>query len=60
VLPVSFAGLPAVSMPAGLAGGLPVGVQLVGRYRQEWALLALAEQLEAMDGFGFTTPPGFG
>ncbi len=59
VLPVSFAGLPAVSVPAGLAGGLPVGVQLVGRYRQEWALLALAEQLEAMEGFGFTTPPGF-
>jgi amidase len=58
VLPVSFAGLPAVSVPAGLAGGLPVGVQLVGRPRGEWALLDLAEQLERADGFGFEQPPG--
>jgi Asp-tRNA(Asn)/Glu-tRNA(Gln) amidotransferase A subunit family amidase len=59
VLPVSFAGLPAVSVPAGLAQGLPVGVQLVGRYREEWALLALAEELEGMAGFGYQRPPGF-
>jgi Asp-tRNA(Asn)/Glu-tRNA(Gln) amidotransferase A subunit family amidase len=59
VLPVSFAGLPAVSLPAGLAGGLPVGVQLVGRPRSEWALLDLAEQLERADGFGFQRPPGW-
>jgi amidase len=59
VLPVSFAGLPAVSVPAGLAGDLPVGVQLVGRARGEWALLDLAEQLERADGFGFTRPPGW-
>jgi Asp-tRNA(Asn)/Glu-tRNA(Gln) amidotransferase A subunit family amidase len=59
VLPVSFAGLPAVSVPAGLAGGLPVGVQLVGRPLGEWALLDLAEQLERADGFGFQQPPGW-
>jgi Asp-tRNA(Asn)/Glu-tRNA(Gln) amidotransferase A subunit family amidase len=59
VLPVSFAGLPAVSLPAGLAGGLPVGVQLVGRPLGEWALLDLAEQLERADGFGFLRPPGW-
>jgi Asp-tRNA(Asn)/Glu-tRNA(Gln) amidotransferase A subunit family amidase len=58
VLPVSFAGLPAVSVPAGLAEGLPVGVQLVGGYRHEWELLALAEELEGLEGFGFQTPPG--
>jgi len=58
VLPVSFAHTPAVSIPAGLHGGLPVGVQLVGRPGQEWELLALAEQLEAMPGFGFQRPPG--
>jgi Asp-tRNA(Asn)/Glu-tRNA(Gln) amidotransferase A subunit family amidase len=59
VLPVSFSGLPAVSVPAGLHDGLPVGVQLVGRYRKEWELLQLAEELEQMDGFGFQRPPGF-
>ena len=59
VLPVSFAGLPAVSVPAGLHDGLPVGVQLVGRPNDEWRLLALAEQLERADGFGFRRPPGW-
>ena len=59
VLPVSFSRLPAVSIPAGLAGGLPVGVQLVGPYRQEWHLLDLAAQLERAEGFGFRRPPGW-
>jgi len=57
VLPVSFAHTPAVSVPAGLHGGLPAGVQLVGRSGQEWELLALAEQLETTPGFGFQHPP---
>ena len=57
VLPVSFAHTPAVSVPAGLHDGLPVGVQLVGRSGQEWALLDLAQQLEAVPGFGFQQPP---
>jgi Asp-tRNA(Asn)/Glu-tRNA(Gln) amidotransferase A subunit family amidase len=46
-----------VSVPAGLHDGLPVGVQLVGRSGRECQLLALAEQLEAMPGFGFQRPP---
>ena len=37
---VSLAGLPALSIPAGADGrGLPLGVQLVGRERDEWTLL---------------------
>jgi Asp-tRNA(Asn)/Glu-tRNA(Gln) amidotransferase A subunit family amidase len=59
VLPVSFAHTPAVSIPAGLHEGLPVGVQLVARPGRELDLLNLAEQLEAMPGFGFSPPPGF-
>jgi Asp-tRNA(Asn)/Glu-tRNA(Gln) amidotransferase A subunit family amidase len=58
VLPVSFARVPAISIPAGLHDGLPVGVQLVGQYAQEYELLDLAEQLEHMPGFGFQHPPG--
>jgi amidase len=58
VLPVSFARVPAVSIPAGLHDGLPVGVQLVGQFCQEYELLDLAEELEAMPGFGFQRPPG--
>lgn len=58
VLPVSFARVPAISIPAGLHDGLPVGVQLVGRFAQEYELLEFAEQLESMPGFGFQRPPG--
>ena len=59
VLPVSFARTPAISIPAGLHDGLPVGVQIVARPGAEWQLLALTEHLEAMPGFGFQQPPGF-
>ena len=57
VLPVSFAKVPAVSVPAGLHEGLPVGVQLVGQFAREYELLDLAEQLEGAEGFGFQKPP---
>ncbi len=58
VLPVSFARVPAVSIPAGTWSGLPVGVQLVGRFAQEYELLDFAETLEAVPGFGYQRPPG--
>jgi len=57
VLPVSFARVPAISIPAGLHEGLPIGVQLVGRFAQEYELLAFAEELESKPGFGFQRPP---
>jgi amidase len=59
VLPVSFARVSSVSVPAGIFDGLPVGVQLVARPGQDWELLDLAEQLEAMPGFGYQRPAGF-
>ncbi|MGW6915326.1 amidase [Kitasatospora sp. NPDC054939] len=43
----SFAGLPAVAVPTGLAGGLPVGVQLVARPFREDLALAAAQCLES-------------
>ena len=58
VLPVSFAGLPAVSVPAGVHDGLPVGVQLVGRFAHEWQLIDVADELSAQPGFAFQRPPG--
>ncbi len=58
VLPVSFARVPAISIPAGLHDGLPLGVQLVGQYSREWELMAFAERLESAPGFGFQRPPG--
>lgn len=57
LLPVSFSGLPSLSMPAGLHDGVPVAVQLVGRYRRDAELLSLAEQLESCEGFAVRRPP---
>ena len=51
-VPASLAGLPAVSLPAGLDGeGLPLGLHLIGRPFDEETVLRVAETLEAAAGF---------
>lgn len=46
-VPASLAGLPALSVPAGLSkAGLPIGVQLTGWRRDDARLLALAKSME--------------
>jgi aspartyl-tRNA(Asn)/glutamyl-tRNA(Gln) amidotransferase subunit A len=47
----NLAGLPALSFPASVEGGLPVGVQLLGRYGGESALLDIAADYEAAHPF---------
>jgi aspartyl-tRNA(Asn)/glutamyl-tRNA(Gln) amidotransferase subunit A len=47
----NLAGLPAVSFPASVEGGLPVGVQLLGRAFSEAKLLDLVEAYEAAHPF---------
>lgn len=47
-VPPSLAGLPAMSIPAGVnRTGLPIGVQLIGQRRSDAQLLALARSVEA-------------
>lgn len=43
--PVSLSGLPALSLPAGQLGGLPVGMQLVGRPFSEEILAAACDRM---------------
>jgi aspartyl-tRNA(Asn)/glutamyl-tRNA(Gln) amidotransferase subunit A len=50
-IPSNMAGLPGLSIPCGLSGGLPVGLQLVGPQFSENALYRVAHALEQSIGF---------
>jgi len=50
-IPSNLAGLPGLSIPCGLSGGLPVGLQLVGPPFSENRLFAVAHVLEQALGF---------
>jgi aspartyl-tRNA(Asn)/glutamyl-tRNA(Gln) amidotransferase subunit A len=59
-LPASLAGLPGMSVPAGFgAHGMPVGLQLIGNYFAEGALLHAAHALQQATDFHLQTPKGF-
>jgi aspartyl-tRNA(Asn)/glutamyl-tRNA(Gln) amidotransferase subunit A len=45
---VNLAGLPALSLPAGKIGKLPVGLQIIGNHFEENKILSIASQLEKM------------
>lgn len=54
----SFTGQPAVSIPSGLtAGGLPAGLQLIGDWNRDEALLEIAACFEAASGWSGRRPP---
>jgi len=49
---------PAISVPAGFtAEGLPVGIQIVGRDRDDFGVLQMAHAFEEATGFGKRRPP---
>jgi amidase len=54
---VTFMSNPAISVPGGFtASGLPVGVQIVGRHRDEWSVLQLAHAFEEATEHGKRRP----
>ena len=58
-LSASLAGLPDMSVPAGFgAGGMPVGLQLIGNYLQESRLLNVAHRLQQATDWHTKKPQG--
>ncbi len=47
---VNLVGIPAISIPYGMVGGLPIGLQLMAPQRAERDLLAAAQAAEAVIG----------
>jgi len=55
---VTVTGLPAISVPCGFTPeGLSVGIQIVGRHRDDLGVLQLAHAFELATGFGKQRPP---
>jgi amidase len=55
---ISVTGLPAISVPVGFTPeGLPVGLQIVGRPRDDFGVLQLAHAVEEASGAGRRRPP---
>ncbi len=59
-LGVNLAGLPAISVPAGLSDRKPVGLQIIGQHFDESRLLSTAHQFQLATDWHTLTPPGFG
>jgi amidase len=54
---ITVTGAPAISVPCGFSrGGLPVGLQIIGRYRDDFGVLQLAHAFEQATGFWTTRP----
>jgi aspartyl-tRNA(Asn)/glutamyl-tRNA(Gln) amidotransferase subunit A len=59
-LPASLAGLPGMSLPAGFGeGAMPVGLQLIGNYFDEGALLLAAHAFQQATDWHSRTPIGY-
>jgi aspartyl-tRNA(Asn)/glutamyl-tRNA(Gln) amidotransferase subunit A len=56
-VPADLAGLPAISVPAGLSDGLPLGLQIIGRAFDEEMVLRAGQVLES--AAAFTHRPSF-
>ena len=56
-IPVNLAGLPALSLPCGFSGGLPVGLQMIGRPFDEAVILRAAQTYERATEWHLRRPP---
>jgi aspartyl-tRNA(Asn)/glutamyl-tRNA(Gln) amidotransferase subunit A len=55
-IPVNMAGLPGMSIPCGLSGGLPVGLQIIGKAFDEETILRVANTYQQHTDFHTAKP----
>ncbi|MGD0953348.1 MAG: Asp-tRNA(Asn)/Glu-tRNA(Gln) amidotransferase subunit GatA [Methanotrichaceae archaeon] len=55
-VPINLAGVPAVSLPCGFSGRLPIGLQLIGKHFQEDLLLRAAHAFEEATPYHLKRP----
>ncbi len=55
-LPINIAGVPAISIPAGFANGLPIGMQIIGKPFAEETILQVAHAYEQAAGWWKARP----
>ncbi len=58
-LPISLAGVPAVSIPVGFSDNMPVGLQIIGDYFNEAKLLNVAHQYQQVTDWHRLCPEQF-
>ncbi len=55
-IPINLAGVPAISVPCGFENGLPLGLQIIGKYFDEETLYRVAYAYEQQTDFAKQTP----
>ncbi|MCJ1910227.1 Asp-tRNA(Asn)/Glu-tRNA(Gln) amidotransferase subunit GatA [Planococcus ruber] len=55
-IPVNLAGVPAISIPCGFENGLPLGLQIIGKYFDEETIYRVADVFEKATDFHKQTP----
>jgi aspartyl-tRNA(Asn)/glutamyl-tRNA(Gln) amidotransferase subunit A len=55
-LPINIAGVPAISIPAGFDGGLPIGMQIIGKPFAEETLLRISHAYQQVTDWHKQTP----
>ncbi|MEK4246972.1 Asp-tRNA(Asn)/Glu-tRNA(Gln) amidotransferase subunit GatA [Psychrobacillus sp. FSL K6-2684] len=55
-IPVNLAGVPGISIPCGFADGLPLGLQIIGKYFDEATIYRVAHAYEQATSFHKQTP----
>lgn len=55
-VPINLAGVPAISIPCGFDGDLPVGLQIIGNYFAEGTIYNVADAFEKVTNFNEKTP----